>query len=143
MQFPQDNVIEREFPSDTAVLPQVEEFVRSCIQSLIGNTPESNLYNVFLVATEAANNAIVHGNKSSAQETFLCRVAYSNDLLWLQTHDTGKGFDPDELPDPTSPENLLASGGRGIFLIRSFCTHFLVQHNGTHNVVTMALQLGE
>ncbi len=29
-------------------------------------------------------------------------------------------MDPDTLPDPLAPENLLKTSGRGIFLIRSF-----------------------
>ena len=34
--------------------------------------------------------------------------------------DQGDGFDPESLADPLDPENLLKSGGRGIFLIRNF-----------------------
>jgi serine/threonine-protein kinase RsbW len=36
----------------------------------------------------------------------------------VSVKDTGSGFNPGRLPDPTAPENLLASHGRGIFLIR-------------------------
>jgi len=32
--------------------------------------------------------------------------------------DQGPGFDFENLPDPTSPENLLRIGGRGVFLMR-------------------------
>ena len=34
--------------------------------------------------------------------------------------DQGEGFDPDALPDPLAPENLLKDSGRGIFFMRSF-----------------------
>lgn len=34
--------------------------------------------------------------------------------------DEGKGLDPEEIPDPLAPENLLKQSGRGIFLIRAF-----------------------
>jgi len=37
--------------------------------------------------------------------------------------DEGAGFDPETLPDPLAPDNLLKSSGRGIFLIRSFMDH--------------------
>ena len=33
---------------------------------------------------------------------------------------TGDGFDPEALPDPLAPENLLKASGRGIFFMRSF-----------------------
>ena len=47
--------------------------------------------------------------------------------------DQGKGLDPDTLPDPLAPENLLRGTGRGIFLIRSFMdeVHFRQLHPGT------------
>jgi serine/threonine-protein kinase RsbW len=31
----------------------------------------------------------------------------------------GRGFDYENLPDPTSPENLLKENGRGIFLMKN------------------------
>jgi serine/threonine-protein kinase RsbW len=34
--------------------------------------------------------------------------------------DSGSGFDPSVLPDPTAVGNLLAKHGRGLFLIRHF-----------------------
>ena len=47
--------------------------------------------------------------------------------------DQGRGFDPDHLPDPLAPENLLRGTGRGIFLIRSLMdeVHFRQLHPGT------------
>ena len=47
--------------------------------------------------------------------------------------DQGKGLDPEHLPDPLAPENLLRGTGRGIFLIRSFMdeVHFRQLHPGT------------
>jgi serine/threonine-protein kinase RsbW len=41
--------------------------------------------------------------------------------------DEGPGFDPETLPDPLAPENLLKSSGRGIFLIRSFMDEMVLQ----------------
>lgn len=40
--------------------------------------------------------------------------------------DEGAGFDVNQVPDPTDPENLFRVGGRGILLMRSFMTsvHF-------------------
>ncbi|MCX6553182.1 MAG: ATP-binding protein, partial [Acidobacteria bacterium] len=40
--------------------------------------------------------------------------------LTISVRDQGEGFDPDALPDPLAPENLLKSSGRGIFFMRSF-----------------------
>src|SRR6266404_2962972 len=40
--------------------------------------------------------------------------------LVIVIRDQGKGLDASKIPDPLSPDNLLKTSGRGIFLIRSF-----------------------
>jgi len=35
-------------------------------------------------------------------------------------HDQGSGFNPNEVPDPTTDENILKTSGRGIFFMRNF-----------------------
>jgi serine/threonine-protein kinase RsbW len=47
--------------------------------------------------------------------------------LAIRVRDEGRGFDPEELPDPLAPENLLRSSGRGIFLIRNFMDEVIVR----------------
>jgi serine/threonine-protein kinase RsbW len=34
--------------------------------------------------------------------------------------DSGSGFDPSKIPDPTAAENVVKNHGRGIFLIKQF-----------------------
>ena len=38
----------------------------------------------------------------------------------VSIRDEGKGLNPEEVPDPLAPDNLLKQSGRGIFLIRAF-----------------------
>ena len=45
--------------------------------------------------------------------------------------DEGSGFDFDSVPDPTSPENLLKMGGRGVFLMRQLCDDIRFHDNGS------------
>ena len=47
--------------------------------------------------------------------------------------DEGAGLDPDSVPDPREPENLLRSSGRGIFLMRAIMdeVHFHQLKPGT------------
>ena len=40
--------------------------------------------------------------------------------LIITITDQGRGLDPDEVPDPLAPENLMKQSGRGIFLMRAF-----------------------
>jgi serine/threonine-protein kinase RsbW len=73
---------------------------------------------------ESVINAIKHGNRSDPQKQvvveFTTRPAVQPDELVISIRDQGEGFDPDALPDPLAPENLLKSSGRGIFFMRSF-----------------------
>jgi serine/threonine-protein kinase RsbW len=74
-----------------------------------------------LAVGEALANAIVHGNHCDPAKTVHVSVAVNEhgDLL-VSVKDSGSGFDPGRLPDPTAPANLLSTHGRGIFLIREF-----------------------
>lgn len=73
---------------------------------------------------ECVINAIKHGNRhdptKDVQVEFLMHPGDSPQELVISVRDEGEGFDPDELPDPLAPENILKSSGRGIFFMRSF-----------------------
>ncbi len=69
---------------------------------------------------EAVANAVRHGNDQDPNR--VVRVAYSinNSTVTIRVEDEGEGFNPEEIPDPTDPENLLRPSGRGIFYMRQF-----------------------
>ncbi len=75
--------------------------------------------NVLISLTEAANNAIIHGNKCDAKKDVT--IDYELDArgknLTFIIKDQGPGFDYNNLPDPTEPENLEKTHGRGVFLM--------------------------
>jgi serine/threonine-protein kinase RsbW len=77
---------------------------------------------------ESVINAIKHGN--ALNEAKRVHVEFTPidtgtlpPGLSVRVRDEGAGFNPDMLPDPLAPDNLLKSSGRGIFLIRSFMDH--------------------
>ena len=43
----------------------------------------------------------------------------SNSHLIFKVKDEGPGFDFDNLPDPTAPENIEKPTGRGVFLMKN------------------------
>ena len=59
--------------------------------------------------------------------------------LEARVTDQGRGFDPSTIPDPTEPENILKSGGRGLFLMRQLLDE--VSYNDQGNQVTLVLRL--
>lgn len=69
---------------------------------------------------EAVINAIIHGNRQDAAKRVRVEVDLEGPEYVVRVADEGEGFDPESLPDPTAPENLLRPSGRGIFLMRQF-----------------------
>ena len=75
--------------------------------------------NVLIAVTEAVNNAIQHGNKENETLSINVSVSDNEKNVCFSVKDEGQGFDFDNLPDPTAPENILKENGRGIFLMRN------------------------
>jgi serine/threonine-protein kinase RsbW len=94
---------------------------------------EDECFHVTMAAREAAVNAVLHGNEYDPAKQVFASFENTGEALVITIADQGKGLDPDVLPDPLAPENLLRGAGRGIFLIRSFMdeVHFRQLHPGT------------
>ena len=73
--------------------------------------------NVLIALTEAANNAIIHGNKNRNDKKTEIEYNIQDNTIAFTITDEGSGFDYNDLPDPTSPENIEKPQGRGIFLM--------------------------
>jgi serine/threonine-protein kinase RsbW len=94
---------------------------------------EDERFHVTMAVREAAVNAVLHGNDYDPSKQIAFRLENTGSALVFTISDQGKGLDPNALPDPLAPENLLRGTGRGIFLIRSFMdeVHFRQLHPGT------------
>ena len=55
----------------------------------------------------------------------------------ITIRDQGKGLDPEKIPDPLAPENLLKQSGRGIFLMRSLMDEVLISPSQTGTEVKL------
>jgi serine/threonine-protein kinase RsbW len=89
------------------------------------------LHWVAVAVRESVINAIKHGNGGDQQKQvhvdFTPLDASAPRGIAIRVRDEGPGFDPDHVPDPLAPENLLKNSGRGIFLIRSFMDEVALQ----------------
>jgi serine/threonine-protein kinase RsbW len=93
-------------------------------------------YGKILVSTlEAVNNAITHGNKSDKEKMVDVEISYRNEKLKIMVKDEGLGFLPENVPDPTIPQNLESVNGRGIFLMSKLADEIKYSKKG--NSVTM------
>ena len=104
-------------------VPSISENIRM-IESFIDNAKErfdldDDIYgNIMIAVTEAVNNAIKHGNANDRSKNVLLSLSLKDSLIKFVVKDEGSGFDYQNLPDPTAPENIEKVGGRGIFLMK-------------------------
>jgi serine/threonine-protein kinase RsbW len=86
---------------------------------------------VGVAVRESVINAIKHGNRFDVGKVveldFTMTPSAAPTELAIRVRDHGDGFEPDELPDPLAPENLLKASGRGIFFMRSFMDDVRIQ----------------
>ena len=93
---------------------------------------ESDLYGKILVATvEAVNNAIIHGNKSDKSKKIDILIRTSTENVKIRIKDQGEGFEYDNVPDPTAPENIENIHGRGVFLMKKLSDDIKFSKNGS------------
>jgi serine/threonine-protein kinase RsbW len=81
---------------------------------------EDEVMQIAMAVREAAVNAVLHGNAYDPRKKVTLDFERTAGDLVITIRDQGAGLDPNKIPDPLAPENLLKTSGRGIFLIRSF-----------------------
>ena len=93
---------------------------------------DESLYGKVLIATiEAANNAMVHGNKLDAEKTVKVEIKKGKNEVEIYVEDQGEGFDYMRIPDPTAPENIENIHGRGVFLMKQLSDEVNFYNQGT------------
>lgn len=106
-----------QLPSKLESITTVENFIDNLSEKYSFN--EETYANVLTCLSEAVINAIVHGNKlDEAKKVYLNLEVIENKRLIFTIADEGPGFDYNNLPDPTSPENLENYSGRGVYIIK-------------------------
>jgi serine/threonine-protein kinase RsbW len=103
---------------------------------------EEERFHVTMAVREAAVNAVLHGNEYDPAKQIAVSFENTGTALVFTIADQGRGLDPETLPDPLAPENLLRGTGRGIFLIRSFMdeVHFRQLDPGTELTLVKHLE---
>lgn len=86
--------------------------------------------NILISLTEGVNNAIIHGNKLDPDKDVALHYTVNSDKLSIIIEDQGPGFDYDNLPDPTAPENIERPNGRGVFLMKNLADEVEFKEEG-------------
>jgi serine/threonine-protein kinase RsbW len=120
--------------SDLAEARRIQSEIEQALDAAAFSDME--IFAIKLALEEALVNAIKHGNQMDPNKTV--RVAYtvSDGRFDVLIEDQGPGFDPNDVPDPTAPENLERPCGRGLLLMRHYMT--TVTHGERGNQVRMS-----
>jgi serine/threonine-protein kinase RsbW len=98
---------------------------------------EEDVNRISMAVREAAVNAVLHGNAYDPAKKVTFGFENTGGSLLITVTDEGRGLNPDSIPDPLAPENLLKQSGRGIFLIRAFMDEVRIRSLEPGTEVTM------
>ena len=129
-----------EIPNDLRAIERAVELVVRRCQHCERNARRFRL-NFRVALTEALSNAMLYGNGSDPEKRVRVDVTIDDMRVSARVTDEGVGFDPGLVEDPTTPENLERTGGRGLFLMRKLLDD--VRYNDQGNSVTLTLRLDE
>lgn len=126
-----------ELSTDYDELERVEELVGKLASASGIDDEKQNV--LMLAASEAVTNAMRHGNKMDATKKVHVNAEVTSEYIQLMVEDEGDGFNPDDIPDPLDPENLLKPSGRGVFLMKTYCDE--VEHDKGGRRIRLRLNL--
>lgn len=111
------DVLEIRLPGRPSYLSTVRSFFRALVRDTPGIRLEPReTTEMQLVLQEACINAIRHGSGRGPAEEVRVRFLLHDDGLTIEVHDHGRGFDPDEIPDPDAEG--LQEGGYGVWIMK-------------------------
>ena len=116
------------FPSTFEALDALVETSTTFIERVTDD--EDFNYQVVLIASELATNAIEHGNAHDAKKLVKLCIQDEGNAVSITVEDEGVGFNPDAIANPLADDNLLLDGGRGLFLIEEMADGLRYEDDG-------------
>ncbi len=114
------------------------------VETLVDNLSKrlgisDEVYGKVLVSTiEAVNNAIIHGNKGIEWKYVNVNFNSNGSSLTISVKDEGPGYNFNDIPDPTTQENIEKLNGRGVFIMRKLADN--LEFNEIGNEVRMTFK---
>lgn len=120
--------------NDRAEIERVENRILAEVERLA--YPKNARFALKLALEEALANAFRHGHRGLPADTPV-RVSFTATAkgITVTIEDSGPGFNPREVPDPTLDECLAVPHGRGLMLMRAYMTS--VRFNERGNAVEL------
>jgi serine/threonine-protein kinase RsbW len=125
-----------ELPSDPAVIEGAVSYLVDRCRAFAFEGSRLTL-NFRVGMCEALANAVIYGNRRDPEKRVRVEIDLDADSVTVRVIDQGRGFDSDQLTDPTLPDQLERPGGRGVFLLRKLMDR--VEYNDRGNEVCFVL----
>ena len=126
-----------DLPNDIGAIEKaVDQAVECCAHARLER--RRLLFNFRVGLTEAISNAMLYGNEDEPGRRVRVELQVRPGEVRARVADEGRGFDPDQVPDPRLPENIIRPDGRGVFLMRALMDE--VHFNPEGNAVTLVLR---
>jgi serine/threonine-protein kinase RsbW len=113
--------------SDLEAARRVQEEIEAIVRSAFA---EHEAFAIKMAVEEALVNAIKHGNQLVFEKRVRVAGMLGAEQFQIRITDEGPGFNPDDVPDPTAPENLERPCGRGLLLIRYYMSSVTFTDDG-------------
>ncbi len=126
-------------PSELSSLNEAEKLVQEfCLDCNVTHARQSDIQVAVLAAV---GNAIQFGHQHHGPRLFYleCNLTETNTMEFIVT-DSGKGFDFENVPDPTDPWNVEQPTGRGIYLMRKLADNCTFKKNGSQVVLEFGIR---
>jgi serine/threonine-protein kinase RsbW len=122
----------------TVVIQSSHELVHKLCSEILGEVKNSNfgkddIFGIHLSLEEALVNAVRHGNNDDPQKKIKVTYSVTPNEFDISITDEGRGFVPEQVPDPRCGENLYKASGRGMLLMRAYMDS--VEYNEAGNCV--------
>jgi len=125
-----DGSFEFVISSDPVEARRVQDHIEEQLKAL--HYEDHDIFGIKLALEEALVNAIKHGNQLDPAKRVHIHYTVNRRRFDIGIRDEGKGFDPQDVPDPQAPENLERPCGRGLLLMRHYMTEVTYLPPGNH-----------
>lgn len=122
------------------VIPSTYESGQAVVERIVSSVERAglsgrDLFGVRLALDEAVTNAIKHGNRESPSKSVRIDFRVNPTAIRIEIEDQGEGFRPEQVPDPTTAENLERPNGRGLMLMREFMSRIQYSEKGNRVIL--------
>lgn len=95
------------------------------------NIADETYASMLTCLSEVVINSIFHGNKENPdKKVYINLEVIPQKRLIFTVSDEGEGFDFNNLPDPTAPENIENLSGRGVYIVKKLADQCIFNAKG-------------